>query len=480
MFDPPPPLSSALSVSGLMRVIKQLLENGFPLITLEGELSNLSRPGSGHLYFSLKDTQAQVRCAMFKGRASLLRFRPRDGMHVRVRARVTVYEPRGDLQLVVEHMEEAGEGALQRTFERLKQLLAAEGLFDPARKRPLPALPHRIGIITSLTGAALRDILHVLAKRFPLIPLRIYPSLVQGSAAADELVEALRIANLRAECDVLLLVRGGGSLEDLWPFNEERVARAIAASAIPIISGVGHETDFTIADLVADARAPTPSAAATMACPEVGALLTPLAAMENRLWRHMRDRLERHAQFVDSSARHLRAMHPRQRLERAAERMVSLQARLTGALRRAEEGRGIHLDRLMARLMKHHPVTRLELTTVRLDALEQRLRGQEAQSSARRMERIARLAAKLEALSPLATLGRGYALIEDARGHVVTRCSGLRSGDLIHAKMQDGTMMCEVRAIGSMSAMESAMEGDESGSDHAASAENPAWEPSSP
>ncbi|MEF3193735.1 MAG: exodeoxyribonuclease VII large subunit, partial [Halothiobacillaceae bacterium] len=311
MFTP----SSPLTVSSLVRKIKTLLEGNFPLVLVEGEISNLARPGSGHLYFTLKDANAQLRCAMFHNRASLLRFCPKDGVHVLVRARITMYEPRGDLQLVVEHMEEAGLGALQRAFEQLKQRLAAEGLFDAARKRQLPTLPHRIGIITSPSGAAVRDVLHVLQRRFPMIPLRIYPTSVQGAGAADEIVAALRRANEDGDCDVLLLVRGGGSLEDLWPFNEERVARAIAASRLPVISGVGHETDFTIADFVADARAPTPSAAASLAVPDALAVADQLRALEARLLRRMQDGLDRRAQRLDSISRHLFALHPRQRLE---------------------------------------------------------------------------------------------------------------------------------------------------------------------
>ncbi|MEW5972932.1 MAG: exodeoxyribonuclease VII large subunit, partial [Pseudomonadota bacterium] len=291
MFTPPSPLT----VSSLVREIRALLEGNFPLVLVEGEISNLARPGSGHLYFTLKDAGAQLRCAMFRNRASLLRFRPQDGAHVLVRARITVYEPRGDLQLVVEHIEEAGLGALQRAFEQLKHRLAAEGLFEATRKRPLPALPHRIGIITSPSGAAVRDVLHVLERRFPMIPLRVYPTSVQGAGAADEIVAALRRANEDGDCDVLLLVRGGGSLEDLWPFNEERVARAIAASQLPVISGVGHETDFTIADFVADARAPTPSAAASLAVPDALAVADQLRALEGRLLRRMQDGLDRRA-----------------------------------------------------------------------------------------------------------------------------------------------------------------------------------------
>src|SRR5580692_12739975 len=252
------------SVSRLNREVRTLLERGFGMIWLEGEISNFSRPSSGHWYFSLKDAGAQVRCAMFRQRNMSCTFTARDGQKVLVRARIGLYEPRGEFQLLVEHMEDAGLGALRRRFDELAAKLAAEGLFAPERKRPLPGLPKRIGVITSPSGAAIHDILHVLARRFAAIPVLLYPVAVQGAAAAAEIVAALNLAGRRAECDVLILARGGGSLEDLWAFNDEALARAIAASPIPVVSGIGHETDFTIADFAADVRAPTPSAAAEL------------------------------------------------------------------------------------------------------------------------------------------------------------------------------------------------------------------------
>lgn len=256
------------SVTDLNRAARLLLESGLTSLWVEGELSNFARPSSGHWYFSLKDAQAQVRCAMFRQRNQLVGFVPREGVQVLVRARVTLYEPRGDYQLQVEHLEEAGLGALQRAFDELKKRLAAEGLFAAEGKRPLPYAPQRIGVITSPTGAALRDILHILARRFPAAEVIVYPVPVQGEAAPAAIVRALQLANLRAECQVLIIARGGGSLEDLRAFNDERVARAIAASELPIVSGVGHETDFTIADFAADARAPTPSGAAQLVSPD--------------------------------------------------------------------------------------------------------------------------------------------------------------------------------------------------------------------
>ncbi|MGK0673233.1 MAG: exodeoxyribonuclease VII large subunit [Halothiobacillaceae bacterium] len=443
MLTPPSPLT----VSSLVREIKVLLEGHFSIVLVEGEISNLARPSSGHLYFTLKDAEAQLRCAIFRNRANLLRFRPQDGAHVLVRARITLYEPRGDLQLVVEHMEEAGLGALQRAFEQLKRRLAAEGLFEAARKRPLPALPHRIGIITSPSGAAVRDVLHVLERRFPLIPIRIYPTSVQGAGAADEIVAALRQANEDGACDVLLLVRGGGSLEDLWPFNEERVARAIAASRLPVISGVGHETDFTIADLVADARAPTPSAAASLAVPDALAMADRLRALEARLLRRMQDGLDRRAQQLDSASRHLFALHPSLRLERMGERLQHLTERLHYGGRRALLARQGTLTTLELRLMRQHPAQRLQRTEDRLEALRTAMLHRMTQTLSNHEARLCHLASHLHVLSPLATLNRGYAIIEDAEGKTVTHTAELAVGDFIGVRMQDGRLGCEIRML---------------------------------
>ncbi|MFZ5466839.1 MAG: exodeoxyribonuclease VII large subunit [Pseudomonadota bacterium] len=443
MFTPPSPLT----VSSLVREIKALLEGNFPLVLVEGEISNLARPGSGHIYFTLKDAGAQLRCAMFRNRASLLRFRPQDGAHVLVRARITVYEPRGDLQLVVEHIEEAGLGALQRAFEQLKQCLAAEGLFEAARKRPLPPLPHRIGIITSPSGAAVRDVLHVLERRFPMIPLRVYPTSVQGGGAADEIVAALRRANEDGDCDVLLLVRGGGSLEDLWSFNEERVARAIAASQLPVISGVGHETDFTIADFVADARAPTPSAAASLAVPDARALEDQIGGVQRRLLQRMQDGLDRRAQRLDSISRHLFALHPRQRLERMGERLSHLAGRLHHGGRQALLARQGKLGELELRLMRRHPAQRLQMTEARLETLRVEMLHRMARILSNHEAHLRRLAGHLHVLSPLATLHRGYAIVEDAEGKTVTRAAELAVGDSIKVRMQDGQLGCEIRTV---------------------------------
>ena len=267
----------------LNREARMLIERGFPALWLEGEISNYSRPSSGHWYFSLKDEQAQLRCAMFRQRNLLTKLVPKDGVHVLVRGRLSLYEPRGEYQFIVDHIEVAGEGALRQKFEVLKAKLAAEGLFDLARKRTLPKCPTRIGVVTSPTGAAVRDVLNVLRRRYPSIPVLIYPVPVQGNEAAPRIAEMLGLVSRRAECDVLILARGGGSLEDLWPFNEEVVARAIAACKVPIVSGVGHEVDFTIADFVADLRAPTPSAAAELVVPDCSERIRVLEQQARRM-----------------------------------------------------------------------------------------------------------------------------------------------------------------------------------------------------
>src|SRR6202049_703679 len=308
------PARDVYSVSRLNREVRVLLERGLGVIWVAGELSNLSQPASGHWYFSLKDRDAQLRCAMFRMKNALVGFAPRAGMQVLVRGRISVYEARGEYQLIAEHLEEAGVGALRREFERLKSKLAAEGLFALESKRALPRFPRRIGVITSPTGAALQDVLHILARRYPPAAVLIYPSPVQGAAAVPALVAALALASARAECDVLILARGGGSLEDLWAFNDERLARAIRACALPVVSGVGHEIDFTIADLVADARAPTPSGAAELVVPDRSGGLEVLARTAQRLGAGMRRELRVNGARFEGTERRLKLAHPGVRL----------------------------------------------------------------------------------------------------------------------------------------------------------------------
>ncbi|HEY0180796.1 MAG TPA: exodeoxyribonuclease VII large subunit, partial [Dokdonella sp.] len=344
--------------SALTRLVRDLLEDALPLIWVEGEISNCSRPASGHLYFTLKDAGAQVRCAMFKPRSAWLRFRPADGMRVVARARVSLYEARGEFQLIVESLEDAGVGALQREFEALKARLAAEGLFDPALKRAIPKWPRRIGVVTSPTGAAVRDVLSVIARRFPLAEIEVLPVPVQGKDAPPAIVAMLEAASRAGRHDVLLLTRGGGSLEDLWAFNDERVARALRASATPVVSAIGHEIDFTIADFAADLRAPTPSAAAELLVPDADALARVLERERTRLRQCMRHVLEARAQRLDQLSARLAAQHPHARLARSAERLTALRRRLVERARGGVERRAARAAQLRVRLLARTPRAR--------------------------------------------------------------------------------------------------------------------------
>ena len=411
------------SPSALVRLARDLIEQRFPLIWIEGEISNFSRPASGHLYFSLKDAQAQVRCAMFKPKSTFLRFKPGDGMRVLARARVSLYEARGEFQLIVEHLEESGEGALLREFEQLKARLAAEGLFDAARKRPLPKLPRRIGVITSPTGAAIRDVLSVIARRFPLVEIEILPVPVQGKDAPAAIVAMLNAASRAHRHDVLLLTRGGGSLEDLWAFNDETVARAIRACALPVVSAIGHEVDFTIADFAADLRAPTPSAAAELLVPDAGELLRALRHQRDRLSQRTRHRLQSLAQRVDHAYARLRAQHPRLRLRAGGDRLIQLHARL-----RAQ-----------------HPTARLARAREHLIAQDRRLRTICAHRLESRALRLGQLARALNAVSPLATLQRGYAILIDIdSGRVLRSPAQTSPGAKLRARVAEGEFTVRV------------------------------------
>ncbi len=434
-----------LTPSSLNRLVRDLLGDVFPLVWIEGELSNVARPASGHLYFTLKDNGAQVRCAMFKPKTATLRFRPVDGMQVLLRARVGLYEPRGEFQLVAESMEPAGEGALQREFEQLKARLDAEGLFSPARKRALPRYARRIGVITSATGAAIRDVLSVLARRWPLAEVELLPVPVQGREAPPAIAAMLRKASASARYDVLLLTRGGGSLEDLWAFNDESVARAIHASAVPVVSAVGHEIAFSIADFVADLRAPTPSAAAELLVPDALAVQRHLQQLQQRLSSLQQRRLQTHAQRLDHLLARLQAQRPQARLGRDRERLLHLPRRLSGALREQTRLQQARLDRLQARLLARHPRLRLPLLAQRLAAQEQRLRGAMAHTLERDQASLRQLMRALHAVSPLATLDRGYAILFDAGGNVVRSVGATRVGDTLKARLADGELQVQVQ-----------------------------------
>ncbi len=434
------------SVSRLNREVRVLLERGFGSLWLEAEISNFARPSSGHWYFSLKDASAQVRCAMFRQRNMLSAFTPRDGQKVLVRARIGLYEPRGEYQLIVDHMEDAGLGALKRQFEELSAKLNQEGLFATERKRPLPGLPRRIGVITSPTGAAVRDILHVLARRFPAVAVLIYPVPVQGAQAAAEIVAALELAGRRADCDVLILARGGGSLEDLWAFNDERLARAIVASPIPVITGIGHEVDFTIADFAADVRAPTPSAAAELVVPDAEEWLNAFRQLGARLSRALRRRLAEHRERLGWLMGRAALVSPAARLGAQAQRLDELEQSLVRAVRRRLQERRERLRWLTGRAAQVSPAARLTQQMSRLENLELRLTRAWRQSLNSRRERLLPLIRTLNAVSPLATLERGYAIVSVAGGDILRDAANAKPGTVIEARLAHGWIRAKVEA----------------------------------
>ena len=433
-----------LTVSELNRAARQLLEQSFPLAWVAGEISNFTQAASGHLYFSLKDREAQVRCVMFRNRLQQLEWSPANGMQVEVRALVTLYEARGDFQLNIESMRRAGQGALFEAFVRLKQKLDAEGLFDPSRKKPLPRFPRQIGIITSLAAAALRDVLTTLRRRNPGIPVVIYPAPVQGEGAALQLAASIGNANRRAECDVLILCRGGGSIEDLWAFNEEALARAIAASQIPLVSGVGHETDFTIADFVADLRAPTPTAAAIATVPDREELTVAVHNLARRLSGDLHRMMQARAQRVDHAA--LRLQHPATRMIERARTLLHFRRRLGLALPAQLKSLASETAVLGGRLVRAAPRTadHAELVDRARGALKQAMRG-----TLRNCEvRVMQFAESLLHLDPNAVLARGYSLVRDASGMVVRDGGKLSSGDAVSIAFAKGWADAEITRNG--------------------------------
>ena len=426
----------AVPVSVLNRAIGTMLERSFPLVWVAGEVSNFTRAASGHWYFSIKDAQAQMRCVMFRGRAQYAEFTPREGDKIEVRALVTMYEPRGELQLNVEAVRRTGMGRLYETFLRLKAQLEAEGLFAPERKRPLPTHPHAIGIVTSLQAAALRDVLTTLARRAPHIPIVVYPAPVQGAGAGEKLAATIATANARREVDVLIVCRGGGSIEDLWSFNEEGVARAIAASELPIVSGVGHETDFTIADFAADVRAPTPTGAAELVSPQRTMLLRELDHRTAALARGFGRLMERRAQQLDWLARRL--VSPAERLRRQRVHLQQLQARLASAGARPVRDAQARFAIVRLRWQRWRPDLAAQRAAVaaharRLDAAFERQRE-------RRAAKVSTLEARLEVLSPQRTLERGYAALIDAQtGRAVRSPAGLKRDKRLTVHVAEGT-----------------------------------------
>ncbi len=442
------PERDVLTVSRLVRETRAVLEGSFPLLWLEGEISNFSRPASGHMYFSLKDEAAQVRCAMFRTRNLQLRFAPTNGMRVLVRARITLYEPRGEFQIVVEQMEEGGLGLLQRNFEALKTRLGQEGLFDASHKKPLPTTPQRLGVITSATGAAIRDIISVLKRRYPALPVLIYPVPVQGERAGREIAAAINSANQRKECDLLIVGRGGGSLEDLWAFNEEVVARAIYRSTIPIISAVGHETDFTIADFVADLRAATPSAAAELATPDIAERQQQLRRQQQRLTHCMQSALQQSQQQLNWLGQRLQQQHPGQQLQQKAQRLDELEQRLLQGINHQLRHRGQQLQQLTTRLDHSSPRYRLQQLQNHHTQLTQRLHRAWQLQLTQRQQALASASRALNNISPLATLERGYAIVQQLpQQQLVRDATQLQSGDKIQARLAKGVLLCTVDEI---------------------------------
>lgn len=392
-----------LTVSRLNREVRLVLEGSFPTVWVEGEISNFAAPNSGHWYFSLKDATAQVRCAMFRPQNRRLTFTPKDGMQVILKANLSLYEGRGDYQLLVEHLEEAGIGKLRQAFEALKKRLHEAGLFNEAHKKPLPPFPNTIGVITSPTGAAIRDILTVLQRRYPIANVIIYPTLVQGDTAAPNIVAALQTANRREECDVLIVTRGGGSLEDLWSFNDERVAYAIHQSKLPVVSAVGHEIDFTIADFVADLRAPTPSAAAELVTPDIKKLLLTLQDNQKHCSRLIKTKLQQFQQHLEWASKHLHQQHPKKRLSEQ---------------------------------------------TQRLDLFEMKIIRLHTQLQTSKQNKLNTLAATLDALSPLATLKRGFSITTREKDHkIITTTADVNIGDPVEIQLHQGKLGCLIQRI---------------------------------
>ncbi|MDQ7076189.1 MAG: exodeoxyribonuclease VII large subunit [Gammaproteobacteria bacterium] len=440
--------SRPLSITQLNRQSRELLENHFSQIWVEGEISNFLRAASGHCYFTLKDSKAQIRCALFKGRSRYLSCTPKNGLQVLARGKISLYEPRGDYQFIVDQLEEVGSGLLQRKFEALKTALQAEGLFAPEQKQSLPAFPKQLGVITSSKGAALHDVLHVLQRRYPSLPVIIYPCAVQGQKAAAEIVSALQLAQQRAECDLLLLVRGGGSLEDLWPFNEEIVAQAIFDCSLPIISGIGHEIDFTISDFVADLRAPTPSAAAELATPDQKELQQQIQNQQQRLIQLLKQQQQHAKNRLNTLQKRLLLQHPQQQIQRQTQQLDQLEARLNRHINRQLQQHKTHLFQLSERLSNHSPHKKLQQQHTLLSQLQQRLENTQEKQLQQQRLKLSALSRTLQAVSPLATLGRGYSIsrrLTDQK--IISHSQNLNVGDQIETQFAAGNVISKIESV---------------------------------
>lgn len=438
------------SVSRLNSEVRAVLEGSFPLLWVEGEISNLARPASGHIYFTLKDPQAQVRCAMFRMKRQRLRFQPENGLKVLIRARVGLYEGRGEFQLVAEHMELAGEGDLQQAFDALKLKLQQEGLFDSSHKSPLPLLPKRIGLITSPSGAAIRDVLSVLRRRLPAVPVLIYPAQVQGEEAPRSIINALRLAEQRQDCDLLILTRGGGSLEDLMAFNDEAVARTIHALTIPLISAVGHEVDFTIADFVADRRAPTPSVAAELATPDKQEVLDRLDSLQRRISLGTNRHLGDCRRTLEALVQRLERSHPGNRLQQQLQYLDELGLRLARGMRSQLDQRQAAAGLLKSRLQAVVPTHRIMQQREQFDGLRHRLALAATAGLRSKRQSLESAMGKLDTLSPLATLHRGYSITRVMPNReLLQQTRQVQPGDQLETRVMDGTLISVVASIGS-------------------------------
>lgn len=431
------------SITRLNREVRTILDTGFPLLWLEGELSNLACPASGHWYFSLKDSNAQVRCAMFRTRNRLLRFVPRNGMQVIVRAKIGLYEPRGEFQIIIEHMEEAGEGALRQQFEQLKNKLNLEGLFASENKKMLPNVPKRIGIITSPTGAAIHDVLTTLKRRFAALEIIIYPVSVQGKPAANDIAKTIKLANTRKECDVLILTRGGGSLEDLWSFNEETVARAIFDGHIPLISAVGHDVDFTISDFVADVRAATPTAAAELVSPDTSHWLQQINSLQKRLSFNILNTLQIKQTAVTQHAKNL--VHPNKIIEETSQRLDEVLYRLINTIKSQLSTANLNLSFIQSRCNATNPSQQISVKQNRLLELKQRLKSLQQNKINLFKQRFIKSTSILEAVSPLATLSRGYSYVKMYNTNTIIKDSAqIKKGDAVYTTLAKGSFTATV------------------------------------
>ncbi|CEJ66936.1 MULTISPECIES: exodeoxyribonuclease VII large subunit [Citrobacter] len=439
--------TSIFTVSRLNQTVRLLLEQEMGHVWISGEISNFTQPSSGHWYFTLKDDTAQVRCAMFRNSNRRVTFRPQHGQQVLVRANITLYEPRGDYQIIVESMQPAGEGLLQQKYEQLKAKLQAEGLFDQQYKQPLPSPAHCVGVITSKTGAALHDILHVLKRRDPSLPVIIYPTAVQGDDAPGQIVHAIELANARQECDVLIVGRGGGSLEDLWSFNDERVARAIFNSAIPVVSAVGHETDVTIADFVGDLRAPTPSAAAEIVSRNQQELLRQIQSVQQRLGMAMDYYIANRNRRFTQMFHRLQQQHPQLRLARQQTVLERLRQRMNFALENKIKQANQRQQRVSQRLNQQNPQSHIYRAQTRIQQLEYRLAENIRARLSEQRERFGNVVTHLEAVSPLSTLARGYSVTTATDGKVLKQTKQVKAGDVLTTRLSDGWVESEVKGV---------------------------------